>query len=86
MAILRVYTGAQCEGSPIAHELVQQVRRLRPHQPVDIIDLSQQDARRPAHIFGTPTYCLDEQIIFLGNPSLHELLATLDKHSISLAH
>jgi hypothetical protein len=86
MTTLRVYIGAWCEGSAIAHELVQQVCSLRPQQPAEIIDLSQQDAHRPAHIFGTPTYCLDEQIIFLGNPSLHELLATLDRHSTTLAH
>jgi hypothetical protein len=86
MAILRIYIGALCEGSTIAHELAQQVRSLRPHQPVEIIDLSHEHARRPAHIFGTPTYCLDKQIIFLGNPNLHELLATLDKSRTTLAH
>jgi hypothetical protein len=54
------------------------VQRLRPHQSVELIDLAQINAMRPLYVFGTPTYCLDNQVISLGNPSLSALLEILD--------
>jgi hypothetical protein len=78
MALLQVYVSADCASCATAHQRIAQVQRLRPHQPVELIDLAQIDAIRPAYIFGTPTYCLDNQVISLGNPSLPALLEILD--------
>jgi hypothetical protein len=78
MAILQVYVSADCASCAMALQRVAQVQHLRPHQPVELIDLAQMDAIRPAYIFGTPTYCLDDQVISLGNPSLLALLEVLD--------
>jgi len=78
MAMLQVYVSADCASCATAHQRVAQVQRLRPHQSVELIDLAQIDAMRPPYIFGTPTYCLDNQVISLGNPSLSALLEILD--------
>ena len=78
MTILQIYVSADCASCATAHQRVAQVQRLRPHQPVELIDLAQIDAIRPAYIFGTPMYCLDDQVISLGNPSLPALLEILD--------
>jgi hypothetical protein len=79
MAILRVYVSDSCAGCDIARALVEYVRRLRPCQPIELVNLDQDGAVRPPYVFGTPTYCLDDQIISLGNPSAHALLAALDR-------
>jgi hypothetical protein len=78
MAVLQVYVSVGCASCAMAHQRIAQVQRLRPHQPVELIDLARMDATRPAYIFGTPTYCLDDQVISLGNPSLPALLEVLD--------
>ena len=78
MALLQVYVSADCASCATAHQRVAQVQQLRPHQPVELIDLTHMDAIWPPYIFGTPTYCLDEQVISLGNPSLPALLEVLD--------
>jgi len=79
MATLRVYVSDTCAGCDIARALVEYVRRLRPHHPIEVVNLDQDDAVRPHYVFGTPTYCLDDQIISLGNPSAQALLAALDR-------
>jgi hypothetical protein len=79
MATLRVYISDSCAGCDIARALVEYVRRLRPHHPIELINLDQDGAIRPSYVFGTPTYCLDDQIISLGNPSVQALLAALDR-------
>lgn len=78
MAVLRVYVAADCASCATARERVAQVRHLRPGQAVESIDLNEPGATRPAYVFGTPTYCLDDQVIALGNPSLLALLAQID--------
>ena len=79
MATLRVYISESCAGCGIARALVAYVRLLRPHHTIELIDLEQPDIVRPTNVFGTPTYCLDERVIALGNPSAQDLLAALDR-------
>lgn len=79
MSTLRVYVSNQCPSCATAIHRVHFVHRSRPEQLVELVNLDEQDAVRPAYVFGTPTYCLDNQIIFLGNPSEAELLAKLDQ-------
>lgn len=73
---LQVFVSPGCAGCRIARELVDSVRRLRPCQPVEVIDVGAVAA--PPGLVGTPTYRLDDRIISLGNPTLEDLLATLD--------
>src|SRR5262245_19260745 len=81
MATLRVYVSDSCAGCDIARALIEYVRRLRLHYPIELINLDDDDAVRPPYVFGTPTYCLDDQIISLGNPSAQALLAALDREA-----
>lgn len=83
MTILRVYVSAACASCAIAYQRVAQVRRLRPHNRVEVIDLDQAGVERPSAVFGTPTYCRDDRVISLGNPSLAALLAELDRADAS---
>jgi len=79
MTLLRVYLSAACASCATAYQRVAQVRRLRPNQPIEVIDLDQAGAERPSVVFGTPTYRLEDRVISLGNPSLPALLAELDR-------
>ncbi len=76
--VLRVVVSAGCATCGRAVEIVEAVRRLRPRQPVEVLDLDVRDACAPVGIVGTPTFLLGEQVISLGNPTLEGLLATLD--------
>lgn len=78
MLPLRVYVSATCIACKYTHELIERLRTIRPDYPVEVIDLDQESSKRPAFVFGTPTYVLGETVIALGNPELSTLLAWLD--------
>ncbi len=75
---LQVFVSAGCAGCEHARQLVDAVRRLRPLQPVEVVDLNAGSGGVPAGVVGAPTYRLGEEIFSLGNPTLDDLLATLD--------
>jgi hypothetical protein len=80
---LRVYVSPGCVGCRTAMRLANAVRRARPAQVVEVIDLTDQpDAPLPAGVVGTPTYLLGERIISMGNPDLDQLLDDLDSASV----
>lgn len=78
LQVLRIYVAPGCAGCRTAEALANTVRRLRPAQPVEVIDLAGHDGPLPEGLLGTPTYRLGEATIALGNPSLPELLHRLD--------
>jgi len=75
---LQVVVSAGCAGCGYARELVDAVRRLRPAQPVEVLDLDDPAGLLPAGVVGTPTFLLGGRVVSLGNPTLEDLLATLD--------
>jgi len=75
---LRVYVSATCTVCKYTYELIERLRTIRPDYPVEVIDLDQDSSKRPAFVFGTPTYVVGETVIALGNPELSTLLAWLD--------
>ncbi|MBC3190970.1 hypothetical protein H7X46_07830 [Pseudonocardia sp. C8] len=76
---LRVVVSARCATCRYALELVDAVRRLRPRQAVEVIDLDDdRTVTVPGGVVGTPTFLLGEQVVSLGNPTLEDLLATVD--------
>lgn len=75
---LQVFVSAGCATCRRAGELVDAVRRLRPRQQVEVIDLDGVAGPVPGGVVGTPTFRLGERIVSLGNPTLADLLATLD--------
>jgi len=78
MKPLRVYVSASCFICDRTRELVAELCAQRPACPVELVDLDQPDAEKPAFVFGTPTYVLGERIVSLGNPALATLLDLLD--------
>lgn len=81
-AVLRIYTSPGCASCRTAEKLAETVRRVRPAQPVEVIDLAEHDGPVPDGLVGTPTYRLGGATIALGNPSLRELLYRLDNPEI----
>ena len=77
-APLRVVVSAGCATCRYTMKLVEAVRRLRPRQPVEVIDLDDPGVRVPDGVVGTPTFLLGERVVSLGNPTVEDLLATLD--------
>ncbi|QUH03813.1 hypothetical protein HUO13_26035 [Saccharopolyspora erythraea] len=77
-AVLRIYVAPDCVSCRTAVRLAESVRRVRPGQPVEVIDLSEYKGPMPEGLVGTPTYRLGEVTIALGNPSLRELVHKLD--------
>lgn len=75
---LRVFVSAGCAACRRAAELAETVRRLRPSQPVEVVDLGHRSAPVPEGVVGAPTFLLGQQVVSLGNPTLEALLATLD--------
>lgn len=67
-----------CATCSHALALVEEVHRLRPRQPVEVVDLDDRAVTVPEGVVGTPTFLLGERVVSLGNPTLVELLATLD--------
>lgn len=77
-APLRVVVSAGCVTCRYTMTLVEAVRRLRPRQPVEVIDLDDPEVRVPGGVVGTPTFLIGERVVSLGNPTVEDLLATLD--------
>jgi hypothetical protein len=59
-------------------KLVEAVRRLRPMQAVEVINLDDPEVGVPDRVVGTPTFLLGERVVSLGNPTVEDLLSTLD--------
>lgn len=75
--MLTIYTSLHCRGCARAKLLVQQVRSLRPAAPVRVVDLDGESVW-PVQVIGTPMYLWNQQVLFMGNPGIEELLARLD--------
>lgn len=78
MTPLHVYVAADCRICDRTRQIVAEVRALRPDYPIELIDLDLAGTSKPAAVFGTPTYCLGERIISLGNPALQDLVTLMD--------
>jgi Thioredoxin domain len=77
-APLLVVVSARCATCRYTLRLVKALRRLRPWQMVEVIDLDDPEVVAPDGVVGTPTFLLGERVVSLGNPTVEDLLATLD--------
>lgn len=75
MPKLDIYISDGCWACQEANHLAEAVSLRVPGATVELRDINA--SPRPEKVFATPTYVLDGRIIFLGNPSLEELLAAL---------
>ena len=77
-APLRVVVSAGCATCRYTTKLLEAVRRLRPLLAVEVIDLDDPGVEVPDGVVGTPTFLIGERVVSLGNPTVEDLLATLD--------
>ena len=76
MSKLAVYIEDSCWTCAESRRIVGLVAPLVPTVEIELRDLS--DERRPPSVFASPTYVLDGQVIFLGNPTVEELVEKLN--------
>ena len=66
MVQLKIYISNDCWSSDESRRIAAETQARFAEIEVVIIDL--QNAERPANVFATPTYVLNERVISLGNP------------------
>lgn len=77
MTFLKVYTTSHCLTRSYTQQLLAQLTQLKPALNVELVDLDALESEIPSFIIGTPTFVWNNQVIFLGNPTLPELLARI---------
>lgn len=84
MVKLQVYITDDCWSCVETRRIVADVSPRFPGVLVEFLDMAVGD--RPDSVFAVPTYLLNGRVIFLGNPTRHELSQKLSKElSIELA-
>ena len=78
MTSLQIYVTDDCWSCEESRRLAAEVRARLPWVEVELLDLNTPD--RPGNVFAAPTYLLDGQVIFLGNPQWSELHGKLKTH------
>ena len=71
MMKLDVYVSETCWSCDEARQIVADFGPRFPSVTIELRDIG--DVRRPDSVFATPTYVLDGQTIFLGNPTREQL-------------
>ena len=72
--MLRIYVSAHCPGCDTARERAEHLRALRPDVPVTLVDVEAPGVEVPPKVIGTPIYTWNDRVVFMGNPSVEELL------------
>lgn len=76
MAKLHVYVTETCWACRETRIIVADITPQFPEMEIELRDVT--DERRPTQVFATPTYILDGQTIFLGNPTREELIQKIE--------
>ncbi|MBI2885864.1 MAG: hypothetical protein HYY02_01500 [Chloroflexi bacterium] len=77
MPLLRIVVAGQCPGCEEARRLYEEVGRRFPDLPVELVDLEGEMVQKPDAVVAVPTFLLDENVLFVGNPFPEELNARL---------
>jgi len=81
---LRLFTLPNCPRCPEAKRIVTEVSRTRRDITVEILDMSSPENLTTAlmlQIASTPSICLDEEVVAVGDiPSLERLNTLIDQH------
>lgn len=70
---LDVFISAHCWQCPEARRLAQEAQTEFSALMVNVIDLDQPNALKPAFVFSVPTFVLDDKVISLGTPTREHL-------------
>jgi hypothetical protein len=79
---IEIYVASHCFVCDFAQEIAELIRREYPQIPLRWLDI-EQGAVMPENVFATPTYLLNGQVWFLGNPTPEQVrhaLAELGYH------
>lgn len=80
---LEIYVASTCIASATARGLAGIVAGWEiPDLEVRVVDLDEPGAVRPRSVFAVPTYLLDGALLSLGNPSVDEIRAQLDRRGV----
>ena len=71
MSKLDVYVAEDCWACEETRRIVADIAPQFPQVEIELRDLN--DARRHSKVFATPTYVLNDRVIYLGNPTREEL-------------
>ena len=77
---LKVYVADWCPGCEEAREMARMMSALFPNLQVQIIDIDEPATEIPASVFAIPTYLLNGELLWLGNPRREEAIARI--HSL----
>ncbi len=81
---LEVYVDERCFGCERSLELADYIRQRFPQVAVHVIDSASLDGVYSHLVAATPTYIMDGDTIFLGNPSADELERVIGERVRSL--
>lgn len=76
---LQVFVADHCQTCDYIEPLLAELRQNCPLVRIEIVNLGEPGSQRPAAVFATPTYILNGRVISLGNPSLSDLLAQIER-------
>jgi hypothetical protein len=74
---LDVYLADCCYGCAEARALADNISTQFPSLQVEIFDLDDPDIERPASVFAVPTFLLDGELLWLGNPRREDAVTEL---------
>lgn len=75
---LQIVIEENCLFCPEAIALGKEVRNRFPDLEVEVLDLAKEGTPRPEAVFAVPTFLLEGQVIFLGNPSAQRLFERIE--------
>jgi predicted thioredoxin/glutaredoxin len=75
---LDIYIDDACLGCQEARKIAGVVSEQLPRVAVNLIDLTQPSAEKPSGVFAVPTYVLDGETLYLGNPAEGDLIRQLE--------
>jgi hypothetical protein len=71
MAKLDVYVAEECWACEETRRIVADVAPQFPEVAIKLRDIN--NGNVPSRVFATPTYVLDDRVIYMGNPTREEL-------------
>ncbi len=74
---LEIYVADCCYGCTEARALADSISTRFPGLQVEVISLAAPGTERPASVFAVPTYLLNGELLWLGNPRREDAIAEI---------
>lgn len=74
---LEIYVADYCYGCTEAHALAGSISAQFPELQVEVISLAAPGTERPASVFAVPTYLLNGELLWLGNPRREDAIGEI---------